>query len=296
MISAGRRNELVALWIKQRSPATRVVHLGRPWCHPQRFDLIIATPQYQLDAYSNVLINDLPLHQIDSPTLAAARSRWESAFGPLAQPRTVVLLGGNSGGYVLDARQAARAARALEHFSDGSLVISSSRRTSKEFLDTLLAATRTPDRVYRWGDDGDNPYFGLLAWADHIVVTEDSVSMTAEAIAAGKRVFIVDIDSAVPEDGTAWWRRASNFAWKPLTHRLAMTLAPRRFHRDVRRFHHNLAEAGRVQWLVANASSPPAPAEYNSSDHHRDGPHDNSSRTGDRDLERSVSAVQKLFS
>lgn len=288
MISAGRRNELVALWIKQHSPATRLVHLGRPWCHPRRFDLIITTPQYQLDAFSNVLINDLPLHQIDPLTLAAARSRWEPVFGPLQQPRTVLLVGGNSGGYVLDARQAARVAAVVEPFSEGSLVISSSRRTPKKFLDNLLDGLRAADLIYRWGDDGDNPYFGLLAWADRIVVTEDSASMTAEAIAAGAQVFIADIDSAAPAERTAWWRRASNFAWKPLTHRLAMKFAPRRFHRDVRRFHHNLVEAGRVQWLADNAPSPTVLVDSVRLD--------DSSRTADRDLQRSVFAVQQLFS
>ena len=296
MISAGRRNELVALWIKQRSPETRVVHIGRPWCHPQRFDLIIATAQYQLEGFGNVVSNDLPLHQLDAPTLAAARSRWEPVLGPLPQPRTVLLLGGNSGGYVLDRGQAVRVANALEHVSEGSLVISTSRRTPQAFLDSLLAHIRSPDLIYRWGEQGDNPYFGLLAWADRIVVTEGSASMTAEAIAAGAQVFIADIDSAAPGDGTAWWQRLGNFAWKPLTHRLAMKFAPQRLHRDVRRFHHNLVAAGRVQWLAGNppgSTVPVSSAPAGSADRrHRlvdDG------RAAHSDLERSVGAVQQLL-
>jgi mitochondrial fission protein ELM1 len=296
VISAGRRNELVALWIKRRSPSTRVVHIGRPWCNPQRFDLIIATTQYQLEGFSNVLVNDLPLHKIDPPTLAAARIRWQSTFGLLAQPRTLLLLGGNSGGYVLDGTQATRMAKALERFSDGSLVISSSRRTPKAFLDTLLAHIRTPDLIYRWGEEGDNPYLGLLAWADRIVVTEDSASMTAEAIAAGAQVFIADIDSAAPEDGTAWWQHLSNFAWKPLSHRLAMKFAPQRFHRSVRRFHHNLAAADRVQWLAENTRNPTVPAgSGRAADGRRSHGLSGEAAPGHGDLERSVIAVQQLL-
>ena len=34
-----------------------------------------------------------------------------------------------------------------------------------------------------WDGQGDNPYFGMLALADLIVVTQDSVSMISEAAA-----------------------------------------------------------------------------------------------------------------
>jgi hypothetical protein len=103
--------------------------------------------------------------------------------------------------------------------------------------------------LYRWGEGHDNPYPGLLAWADRVIVTEDSVSMTAEAIASGASVYIAPIDSAHPEDGSRWWLQASSYRWKSLSHRVGMALAPRRFHRDVRRFHWRLVDGGRAAWL-----------------------------------------------
>jgi uncharacterized protein len=251
VITAGRRNELVALWIKQRSPATRVVHIGRPWCQLHLFDLVIATPQYRLEGFPNVLINLLPLNQVDESKMTAAAETWRDQFAQHSSPRTVLLLGGNSGGYVLDTRQAQKLARALSALmQNGSLLISSSRRTPAAFLETLLAGLDDVAYCYRWDEPGDNPYFGLLAWGERFVVTEDSVSMTAEAIVTGKPVFVAAIDSAQPDDGTPWWRRAGNFAWKPLTHRLAMRFAPDRFHRDVRRWHQNLVASGLLRWLV----------------------------------------------
>jgi mitochondrial fission protein ELM1 len=41
-----------------------------------------------------------------------------------------------------------------------------------------------------WDGTGDNPYFGFLGLADAIVVTEDSVNMTSEAVATGKPVYV----------------------------------------------------------------------------------------------------------
>ena len=40
---------------------------------------------------------------------------------------------------------------------------------------------------------GDNPYLGLLACADAIVVTEDSVSMVSEAVATDVPVMVASL-------------------------------------------------------------------------------------------------------
>ncbi len=252
VITAGRRNELVALWIRQRSPATRLVHVGRPWCHPSRFDLVITTAQYCLEADGNVLQVSLPLNQVDTARIDAARLRWGDRFAGLPGPRTVVLLGGNSGGYVFDERQARRLGAELNELlarEPGSLLISTSARTPSLFAKQLLAGLRPPEFLYCYGDAGENPYFGLLAWGDRFVVTEDSVSMVAEAMATGREVLLARIDSARPADGRPWWRSLANFAWKPLTHRLAQRFAPRRYHRDVRRLYERLIQQGGVGWL-----------------------------------------------
>src|SRR3546814_947431 len=45
-----------------------------------------------------------------------------------------------------------------------------------------------------WRDDGDgpNPYPGLLAWADRIVCSADSVNMVSEACATRAPVFVFE--------------------------------------------------------------------------------------------------------
>ena len=41
-----------------------------------------------------------------------------------------------------------------------------------------------------WDGSGENPYFAFLAFADAIVVTEDSVNMVTEAAGTGKPVYV----------------------------------------------------------------------------------------------------------
>ena len=47
--------------------------------------------------------------------------------------------------------------------------------------------------AYLWNGEGENPYYGFLAWADYIIVTADSASMISEAATTGKPVYMVDL-------------------------------------------------------------------------------------------------------
>ncbi len=76
VLTAGRRNELVARWIRDASGGrSRIVHVGRPWSNPSRFDLVVSNRQYLLDAGDNVIVNDLPLTDLTEASLAPERPR-----------------------------------------------------------------------------------------------------------------------------------------------------------------------------------------------------------------------------
>ena len=49
-------------------------------------------------------------------------------------------------------------------------------------------------RTWIWDGTGDNPYLGMLALAEHLVVTEDSASMISEAASTGKPVHVAAMD------------------------------------------------------------------------------------------------------
>ena len=53
-----------------------------------------------------------------------------------------------------------------------------------------LTDALAPHGAWLWDGSGDNPYFGLLALADAIVVTADSVSMISEAVATAAPVLV----------------------------------------------------------------------------------------------------------
>jgi len=198
VISSGVRNEPVCRWIRARSGGrTRYVHVGRPWAALDSFDLVITTPQYRVPQHPHVLNNLLTLHSVTSQRLAQARSEWQSAFADLPRPHFAVIVGGDSGPFTLGPRAATRLGREASRQArahGGSLLVSTSSRTSAVAVDALQGAITAPHYFYRWrGEDPANPYMGMLAWADRLIVTGDSIAMLSEACATGKPVMLFDL-------------------------------------------------------------------------------------------------------
>jgi mitochondrial fission protein ELM1 len=254
VISAGMRNEPVVRWIKARSGGrTKLVHLGRPWVHYRQLDLVITTPQYRLPERPDVLQNLGTLHRVNAASLQAAGERWAAAFADLPRPRVGVVVGGHSGPYTLGpaaaadlGRRAAERARA----AGGSLLITTSSRTPPGAIAALTDTVDVPAYVYRYGiDAGDNPYLGILAAADELIVTSDSIAMLSEAVATGKPLSIYDL----AEGGDT---RLAGQAY-----RLLMRHGHPRLTRDLGLFHDALIASGRAVWLGTRPPTAPPPLD-----------------------------------
>jgi uncharacterized protein len=197
ILTVGRRPSMAALWVKARSPA-RLVVVGRPKRWLDRFDLVIAPPQFHLPGRPNVLRLDLPLMRIDQRALATAAEAWRGRFADLPRPLTALLVGGPTKPYRLDQEVAARLlgdALEVARRDRGGLYVATSRRTPPAVVATLERRLPAPARLCRWGD-GDNPYQALLALADRFITTGDSISMMVEVARLGKPLAIF----ALPEE------------------------------------------------------------------------------------------------
>lgn len=260
VITAGRRNEPVARWIKaQSSGTTRLVHLGRPWAPIHCFDLVISTPQYFLPAVGNVMEIDLPLHGITPEKLALLKQSWSLVFEKLSRPFWTVLLGGDSGPFVFTCDKARWLAKWLNErvsSESGSVLVTNSARTPKESYHAFLSELRITAHVHHWGSPNvKNPYQGYLANADKLVVTGESMSMLSESAATDKPLYVYDLSDCPRHEGEPsagckpWWRFAHNFRYKPMSHRLAMQFAPRRMKRDIAKIQQRLVDTGRAVWV-----------------------------------------------
>jgi mitochondrial fission protein ELM1 len=250
VLSAGRRNEPVARWIQRRSGGrTRLVHIGRPWAPLSAWDLVITTPQYFLPQQANIVHNSLPLHRVSTDDRSSAGAQLRVQLADLPRPWVAVLMGGDSGRFVMTrgkARRLATLAADLAAAAGGSLLVTDSPRTPRRAGDALQAQLQVPHYCYRWGSGKVNPYRGLLALADAFVVTGESMSMLGEAADTGRPLYVFDVgDGAAP-----WWLQPHSYRYKPLSHRLAMRIGPLRMRRDVGNIQNTLVDSGTAQWLA----------------------------------------------
>lgn len=268
LLEAGMRNEPVGRWIRDQSGGhTKIVHVGRPWADPERFDLVITTPQYRLPQRANVLQNTMTMHSVSEANMAAAASQWRETFAYLPQPYIAVIVGGNSGPYTFGVRAAARLAQQASQLArerGGSLLLTSSARTAPAALRALdQGTTGVPRFFYRWREaDEQNPYYAYLALADELIVTADSISMLTEACATGKPVHMFDpgAGSQAMRKDTGKASGANDFNLSTFCYRGLMRWGPRRLSRDITLVHDRLLAAGNAVWLgaVFPESAPPS--------------------------------------
>ncbi|MGB5208902.1 MAG: ELM1/GtrOC1 family putative glycosyltransferase [Gammaproteobacteria bacterium] len=244
VISAGLKNEPVCRWIKHASGGrTKLVFLGRVWAPREEFDLIITTPQYRLPKLPNVLHNLCTQHPITPEKMAIERERWNAQFGPMPAPRIGVLVGGDSGPYALGRQAGLRLAAELMALHDkvgGSILVTSSARTRPVVMDMLEHSLPEAQFVYRWRPRGrTNPFLGILAHADLLVVTCDSIAMISEAAATGKPVYMFRMRTHGPEDATLSTR----------LYRALLRWGPQKLSRDQSLCHQGFIDAGYAGWL-----------------------------------------------
>lgn len=250
------RTSVIARDLKRKSGGrVKVVCLGRPAGNPAEFDLVLTTAQYRLPKAPNVIELALPLVTDSSPLVEAEDT---NGMAGLARPVTTVLVGGTALPERLDGEAAAGLARDLlahAQKTGGTLLVVTSPRTSEPAGLALARAIPSPHIVHLWRQGEDNPYRRFLARADEIVVTGDSVSMVADALATQKNVSVYRLPRrwALAHGLTEWlFQRVSAAPHCPLWLRPAKWLFDKGLieaRADRPRLFDRLVAEGRLGWF-----------------------------------------------
>jgi hypothetical protein len=181
------------LALKRLSAETFTVQVQDPRVDARRFDLVVP-PEHDGLTGSNVMPILGSPNGITHAKLDAAAAQWAKHFEALPHPRLAVLIGGKSKAHRFDEEDAVRLAMQLKDLAARGfgLMVTTSRRTG-EAQAKILAQMLAGSRSVVWSGAGDNPYLGMLALADAIMVTSDSTNMAVEAAATGKPIHVVSI-------------------------------------------------------------------------------------------------------
>ncbi len=205
VITAGRRLASVALHVKRVSGGhTKIVVIGKPRGRAADFDLIVIASHYVMAEAANVARHDYPLMTPDHEALTRAKAVWDERLAKTPRPITAVFVGGPTGGLRFgpdEARALVADARRLAGEASGSLYIVTSRRTPERVVEALRQETQDDASAQLALYDAslaavENPYQGLLASADHFVVTTDSLSMMIEVAQLGRPLSLFPLTRA----------------------------------------------------------------------------------------------------
>jgi mitochondrial fission protein ELM1 len=190
VLAAGRKAIAAARYIRRASAGkTFTVFVQDPRVAATNFDLV-AVPEHDSLRGSNVVVTKAAPNRITNKKLQMAMEKFP-AFENLKKPRIAVLVGGNSKAYTMTPEIMRNLAHKLKTL-DAGLMITTSRRTGAE-NEMILKNVLKDTGAWIWDNQGENPYFAMLGWADYILVTADSVSMLSEACTTGKPVYMINL-------------------------------------------------------------------------------------------------------
>lgn len=184
----------VRAWTRGR---TFVAQLQDPRVNPREFDVVVPPIHDQLEG-ANVLPIVGACHRVTPDRLDQARADYPTALEDLPAPRFAVLIGGKSKRQDISAKRAREICDGLvnvQRETGGALMATLSRRTS-EAARVAFRTWLAPHCAVFYEGEGLNPYFAMLAVADHVFVTADSVNMATEAASTGKPVHVLAVDGA----------------------------------------------------------------------------------------------------
>ncbi len=201
LIASGRKSIAASRFIKRKSGGkTFVVQIQDTRISRDDFDILAVPahdPASKLSA-ENILVTHATPNRITKEKLETAKAHF-AFFQSLSAPRIGVLIGGTAGKQILTEDMVHHLANQLKTLARQGygLMITTSRRTGEVNKNILQNALQGPN-IYFWNGIDENPYFGILGWAEALIVTSESMSMVSEAATTGKPVYTVNLNGGKP--------------------------------------------------------------------------------------------------
>jgi mitochondrial fission protein ELM1 len=192
IISSGRRTAAVAAFIKKKNPNTKIIQILWHELNNNLFDVVIL-PKHDKYQASNIIYIDGALTNISPRVLEDEKAQNPSLFTDFALNKIALLIGGDTKKGNLTEKHILELIAKVNTIAldtSSALLISTSRRTNPALIQTLKDNIKVPYFMYDVNQDTPNPYNAMLAYANIIITTGDSISMVTDACSSGKRVMI----------------------------------------------------------------------------------------------------------
>lgn len=208
VISCGTATEAVNL-IVSRDCRAKSCYIQKPQFGTRRFTAVLIPEHDRPADGANLLRTGGAVSVLDQRRLAALRDRARTETGiPTGALAAALLIGGPSKHAPWDPATLEHVFFALRDLSRQHklyLLITTSRRTDaavESMIERIFTAqSYCPVILIAGRSNPPNAYEGMLAAADRLLVTADSVSMISEAVGSGKPVGLITPGAAIADKG-----------------------------------------------------------------------------------------------
>jgi uncharacterized protein len=203
-IASGRRTVPYLRAVKRASGGRVFTVFSKDPYRGRKTADVIYVPAHDALRGENVIATLTSPHRLTAEGFRSARTSPDPRLAALPGRRVAMVLGGPSGQYTIKPQDAAMLASLAAQLVQGgdAVMVTPSRRTPDFVLaavrDALLPALKG-GRAFLWDGAGENPYLAILALADAIVITGDSVNMIGEAAMSGAPIHIVETSGGHPK-------------------------------------------------------------------------------------------------
>ena len=245
-IASGRRTVPYLLSVKRASGGRTFTVFSKDPYRGRKAADVIYVPEHDKLRGNNVIATLTSPHRLTAAGFAAARARPDPRLASLPRPRVAFVLGGPSGQYTFPEADAKRLGDIAREVSAAGYapMVTPSRRTPEfvvQAIRTALAEALAAGTAFLWDGSGENPYLPILALADAVLITGDSVNMIGEAAMTGAPIHIVETTGGHPKmtwfidrmiaEGAArrWAGRIERWTYQPIdaTPQIARGIAER---------------------------------------------------------------------
>ncbi|MDR2760274.1 MAG: mitochondrial fission ELM1 family protein [Rickettsiales bacterium] len=198
IIFSGRRLAGLALHLKEQfrrqfGKNVKLISILNP-NYPFKNFLCVILPVHDGKTGGNIVNIHGSLCEVDQKKLDQERNFWGEKLKERKKPYVSFMIGGDTKNKKFDDVKLGNLTKGLsEKIKEmgGTLLISSSRRTSPECVKAVENNLRCDNYFFKWdAATALNPYYGFLTLSDIIVVTGDSISMICESLIMKKSIFV----------------------------------------------------------------------------------------------------------
>jgi mitochondrial fission protein ELM1 len=201
IIFAGRRLAGLAIHLKKHifrktKKIVKLISILNPNYSFKHFDFVIlpSHDSIKCDKYHNIITIDGALCGYDMQEELQNIGFFEDNFKTYGRPFYSLMVGGDTKRKNIDAREFGVIVKNISSFvssKNGTLLVSTSRRTSKHCVEEIEKNLSCSSYLYKWGQNNiPNPYNFFLKESKIVFTTGDSISMLSEIATIGKPMYV----------------------------------------------------------------------------------------------------------